>query len=793
MRATPPQGARPRERRLPVRSLPARLAIGGLAVASAVAVAVGLWAWLGTPEVDLEQGLRQRYAATHVRDMNGELLRQLPGRLASRGQPVALADISGRMVTATVYAEDQGFWRHPGVDVRAVARAAFGNATARRVVSGASTLTMQLARMARPRRRTWRAKIAELVTALRFERRYTKARLLQLYLNHAPYGGLVRGVEQASRTWLGKSARRLSWAEAAWLAVIPRSPTRLNPGRHPRAALAAQRRLLRRLHRAGEIDADTLAVALAQPVRVRAAASPFDAPHLTRWLAGAARQPQTLHTTLSAPLQRDVASLARVHARRARKHGVAHVAVVVLDTATGAVRAMVGSNAWDGSAGQVNGALALRQPGSTLKPFVYAAAFGRGRSPADVSYDIERHFVTEHGDWRPDNYGRRFHGPVRDRIALASSLNIPAVTTLERVGPASVQDLLTRLGFRRLRERPEHYGLGLALGDAEVTLLELAGAYRALVAGGRARRPYALRSVRVGAGSDVPVPRPPERAVLRPAVAWLVADVLRDARARRLGFGAGGPLDGPWNAACKTGTSKGYRDNWTVCATSEHVVAVWAGDFTGRPLRDGASGVTGAAPLAHDVLARLYGARVPSVASHPPELVRSEVCALSGARPGPHCPHRASDWTWRDQPPRAACAWHRSAGAPPTLPDELAGWSPDVQGGDGLRNGARRTGPRVMKPRPGAVYRVDAGSPVDDQGIPVVVYGPRHRRFELWVDGVRVQTVRGGEPWPLPPTPGDHVLRVVEVGGPPGAATTLSFSVEGATQADASERTRTAG
>ena len=756
---------RPRSRRVALRTWFVFVVLGGVLIGGVV---VGLRSHTWLP-ADPLQTLRDRYAATLVVDRDGEPLRLLSGPLASRGRPVPLAELGARVRTATLVAEDQRYWSHVGIDPVAVARAMWRNVRAGRVTSGASTLTQQLVRMMRPRRRTLRNKLEEALGALELERRYDKATLLAWYLNHAPYGGLTRGVEQAARGWLAKPAVDLSWAEAAWLAVLPRSPTALNPAQHPRAALVHQRRLLRRLHRLGHLDDDTLAVALSQPIVVRRGRSPFDAPHAADWLQRAhPDRPLRFETTLDVALQRQVQDLTRQHVARAAHLGVRNAAVVVLDVKDAEIRVMVGSHAWQdsNSAGTVNGALALRQPGSTLKPFIYALAFADGRAPGDTLLDIERHFSTPHGDWQPENYGRQFHGPVSARVALASSLNVPAVSLLAEVGVDRLQATLGRLGASGLTRRPQHYGLGLALGSGELSLLELAGAYGALARGGRWKPPHLLRRMVSPTGAvHVPIVTHPV-AVLDPQAAWLVGDSLRDARARRLSFPRGGPLDGPWGAACKTGTSKGYRDNWTVCFTSAHVVAVWAGDFSGRPMRDGASGLTGAAPLAHDVLAALYGAARPPPFARPPGLVQRRLCALSGAPANHACPHRTLAWSqWPATPP---CDWHHhDAGGQlrVTLPAALGPWRRATAGerevavAPAQQDRPQQAAPQLLRPHRGARYWLDSATRRSAQAVPVVVADHRSARYHLEIDGVQQPTVlRGGEPFAWQASPGRHEL-----------------------------------
>ncbi len=614
--------------------------------------------------VDPRAALVERYALTRILDRDGRVLHALTAATRARHRPLRLADVSPHLVWATLAAEDQRFWQHPGVDTLAALRALGQNLRSGRLVSGASTLTQQVCKWIAPRGRSLPAKLREAGAALSLEGALSKPEILELYLEFAPYGGLHHGAEQAAQAWLGKPAGQLSVAEAAWLAVLPRSPARLDPGRDPAAALPAQRRLLDRMFALGWIDASERQTALDQPIRIAPDPSRVRAQHLVDALPhhigqGLRARPVAVRTTLDGVLQRDVQAIAARQVLTLRARGVGNGAVVVLDNASGEVRAWVGSVGYgDGDHGGANnGALALRQPGSALKPFVYARAFEQGLSPASVLADLPAQYRTPQGTWTPGNYGGRFRGPVRARVALAASLNLPAVAVADQIGAAAILRDLHAAGITSLYADPTHYGLGIALGDGEVTLTDLTAAFAVFVRGGVWRQPTMWSAIENRDG-HTEVARPAmEHRVYSAEVAWQVASILSDPEARSLAFGRGGPLELPFWTIAKTGTSKGFRDNWSLGATTRYTVGVWVGNFDGTPMRD-VSGATGAAPILRDVLLRLQGEQASPPPARPAGLRPAQVCSLSGLAATAACGHGVREWLRPDQTP-TPCDWHQ--------------------------------------------------------------------------------------------------------------------------------------
>lgn len=573
------------------------------ALGSSLAV-IGFFTWVIAIPFPEEALSRDALTSTVVLDRSGGVLRELLSSEATRGRWVPLEAISPNLRLAIVHAEDRRFFDHAGSDFPAMVRALWLAAEHGELRSGASTITQQTVKLTLQRgaTRSLGTKLMEIVWAWRLELARSKEAILEQYLNRAPFGNQLVGVEAASRMYLGKPASQLSVAEAAFLAGLPNSPTRLNPYKHLDRALARQRWLLDLMYEREAIDELTWRTARVEPLLLLPRRGALEAPHLTT-RAGALLaplspelRPATIESTIDASLQRELERLIAAQRPPDARGGAFQAAAVVLDTRTSEVLAWVGSrDFFDRSAlGENDGVAALRQPGSALKPFVYAALFEAG-APFDTMLDDEpTSFATPDGPYRPENFDRSFHGRVAVRTALGSSLNVPAVAALERVGVPRVLTLLRTLGLRTLTEPPDHYGLGLALGNGEVRLVDLAGAYATL---GRLGLHLPVRWLR----GDSPVAIP----LLSEETCFVLLDMLADDRARGMGFGLAGPFELPYRIAAKTGTSSDYRDNVAVAVTPLHTVAIWVGNFDGRPMQR-RPGRSGAAPLLRQVVQLLY-------------------------------------------------------------------------------------------------------------------------------------------------------------------------------------------
>lgn len=736
---------------------------------------------------------RSALASLRVLDRSGGVLREVAGR---DGRNLALPKdepLPPRVVQAFLAAEDRRFGHHPGVDPLAVARAVRDNLRAGRVVSGASTLAQQLARQLVPRSRNLPGKLQEALWAVRLTLQLPSQSLLRSYLDRVALGRDLLGVEAAAQAYFGRPARALSLGQAALLAGLARAPQSGDPSLYPEAALRRTTLVLAAMQRAGAVDAEEARAAAASPWDLVATAHPFGAPHLVtdmlrrRSELGLARATEVV-TTIDVGLQRAVEEALRLELASDGRIGQA--AALVVDNATGDVLAYAGSADFQDveHEGQNDGVRALRQPGSALKPFVYGLALARGWTAASLLNDVEWHLATPGGDYVPRNYDRHVHGPVRLRAALANSYNVPAVRVADALGTERVLGLLREAGFASLSEDAAHYGVGLVLGNGDVSVWELARAYRGLARGGVLGPLRTVLSATDAQGTEVAVPRElePRRFLPKAAVA-LLTDILSDEDARAPAFGLDNALRLPFPVAAKTGTSRAYVDNWTVGFTAERTVAVWAGNFDGVPMHK-VSGISGAGPIfAHVMALAMRGI-------HPKPLVdRSlfahvRVCALSGQRAGRHCPSAVEEVFLPGTTPKEDCHMHRESGAGPARHPVLdvgvdfyawartQGW----QAGPWPDEGQGRGAAELLTPADGDEYLLEAGVPRSAQSIPVRIRPPPGvLQLELRTDDGAVLPLAAPFTGRLPARSGRHRVEVWAPGGT-AALANAEYLVRGA-------------
>jgi penicillin-binding protein 1C len=744
-----------------------------------------------------------------VVDRDGRLLREVKVGQGARVEPTRLDELSPWVVPALLAAEDARFFEHPGVDPLAAARALGQLALERRVVSGASTLTQQLARTVVPRPRTLPGKLSEMALALRIEASLSKRRILEEYVSRVEFGPNLVGIEAASRHYFQKPAAALDLAEAAALVSLPRGPSLYDPRQRPQLLERRRLRVLGRLGALGLASPAEIARAELTPVRVVAAAAPLGAEHLSfavaerfgGMAASSGEHARLLRTSLNAELQRAAERIARSAAPTLARHSGDAISLLVLDNASGDVLAYVGSPGYFDveRLGANDGVVAKRQPGSALKPFVYAAAMNDlGYTPATLLPDLPRDFLVPGGSFAPRNYDQRFRGPVLLRQALGSSLNLPALEVSSCLGPPRLLATLHRFGFASLDRNAEHYGVGLALGDGEVTLLELVTAYSALARGGELLAPRLVLS-RSGPGGEAAMPaKEPPRRVLRPELAALLTDMLADDAARAAGFGRDSVLTFPFAVAAKTGTSKGFRDNWALGYTREVTVGVWVGNFDGAPLRD-ASGITAAGPAFHELMLVAMQGREPAPLFDPELLGRAEICALSGKAPGAYC--RA----WRVErfeighAPSESCDIHVEAhvdaagrevdpscgGSRQILeryPDQYLAWARQAGrplSGDHVSpacppRAPEAASPRITFPRDDQTFALDPDGPTRQEIVLTAASSAASLRF--LIDGKPTPSLAPPFRFPLRLTPGSHTVEAQSQNGTVSPAITFQVA-----------------
>jgi penicillin-binding protein 1C len=642
-----------------------------------------------------------QFETTRIFDRNGNLLYEILDPNAGRRTFIPLKNISPYLVAATIATEDKGFYSHPGFDLTAIFRAFWQNYQSGETVSGASTITQQLARslLFSPEERveqTYDRKLREAILASEITRRYSKDQILELYLNEIFYGNLAYGIEAAAETYFNTTADQLTIGQAAFLAGLPQTPAVYDIYTNPEAVFSRMEDVLVLMYQASQ-DQDCIYVSnstqrvCVDPVIVVGALDeikqyPFSPPvysqrypHWVNFVRSQLEQqydPQTIYrsgfrvyTTLDPALQDAAQNAISQQVQSMVANRAVGGALVAIRPATGEILAMVGSPDFysEAASGQVNMANSPRQPGSSMKPLTYTAAFEKGWTPATLIWDVPTEFSPSglpndpSPPYVPVNYDGRFHGPVTVRSALANSYNIPAVKTLYFVGindnPETNQqdgfiNFARRMGITTL-ERGD-YGLSLTLGGGEVTLLELTGAYATYANMGRRVPPAAILRILDSAGNEVYSYQPPGgEQVIRPEHAYLISSILADNDARAPAFGANSVLRLPFTASVKTGTTNDFRDNWTLGYTPDIAIGVWIGNPDYTPMVN-TSGLSGAAPVWASVMQaaiqQVAGGN-PSPFQRPPGLVDQIICAVSGTLPSQWCPQQRSETFAADQPP----------------------------------------------------------------------------------------------------------------------------------------------
>ncbi len=635
--------------------------------------------------------------------------------------------IPGLLRQAFIVSEDQRFFEHRGVDWLARAHAFFQNLAALRPLRGASTISEQVVRLWHDRPRTLWSRWLEGLEARRLEIRFSKADILEFYLNQVPYGRRRRGVAQAAGLFFDRDLHSLTTAETLALAVMVRAPGRLDPQQAAERLRRSVVQLAARLVRKGILPAGPLARLRLEPASASRTGSAVEAEHFVRHLlARIPAEPDSsrIRSTLDAVLQQKVQRILDERLRDLEGWDVAHGATLVLDHRSGEVLAWVNGarNPGEDPRSWFDAVLTPRQPGSALKPFLYAMALERGWTAATLVEDGPLSQAVGEGIHTYHNYSRRHHGWLRVREALGNSLNTPAVRTVRFVGVDRFLERLHDLGIESLSRPPEHYGEGLALGNGEVTLLELARAY-AVLAGGGILSP--LRWFAEGGR-----PGSPPRRIFSPEVSRLIAHILSDPEARRLEFGASGVLSFPCQTAVKTGTSSDHRDAWAMGFNDRYTIGVWMGNLD-RRATNGLSGTLGPALVLRSVFAELdrYRTRAPLVMS--PGLRPLAICRDSGLAADAGCP-RLTEWFMAGTEPRCAAA---------PLGSRPAVW--------------------LLRPTPGLELARDPR--LDDRREALLFELsslPPGATAEWYVDGSRLATTQAARfLWPL--QPGEHVARVI--------------------------------
>jgi penicillin-binding protein 1C len=788
------------------------------------------WLFAGLPDI-AALGSQVPTPSIRIVDRAGRPLYDIIDQEVGRNTVLPLQAIPLALRQATIATEDKSFYDNPGIDALGLLRALWTNTQSGQVVSGGSTITQQVVRnllLSSDERAqiTIRRKLREMLLAWQVTRRYDKDEILALYLNQSYYGGMAYGVEAVAQTYFGKSATDLTLAESALIAGLPQAPALYNPFISPEAAEARQAVVLDLMVRQGYITPAERDLAEREPLQLAATPYPVLAPHFVTMVQAELDKQltqETLHaaggvtvrTTLDLNWQQHAERIIREQIELLNNprnggpgHAAKNAALVALHPQTGELLALVGNVDYfdEEHQGAINMALTPRQPGSSLKPIVYAAGMSpssnippvggeRGGvpfTPATRFHDVRTVFITHESDpYVPVNFSRQEHGPVLLRQALASSLNIPAVIALHKVGVAAAMRQATLMGIGTLDD-PDEVDLSFALGGGPVRLFDLTAAYAAFANGGSRLTPSLILDV-TGAQGNLLYEAEPARLVrvLDERVAWLISDILSDDKARILSFGQDSILNIGRTAAVKTGTTNDFHDNWTVGYTPDVVVGAWVGNADNTPMF-GVTGVSGAGPIWHNFMRAVLAGTPDKPFPRPEGLVQAGVCTLSGLLPSQVCPFRRLEWFIEGTEPQAIDTFYhrveidKNSGlladetTPPeqiipelalALPLELHPWA-RAEGllllddlllastGTSTALSAGAPSLHLVSPDPNTKYRLTTAVPLATQKLPVEVAAPASlQTITLWLDDEPLATLTSPPYriwWPL--APGVHTM-----------------------------------
>ena len=726
-----------------------------------------------------------RPSSSAVYDRDGDLLRIYTSE--DQGGMLRLSvkfdELPQHLIDGLVAFEDRRFYQHIGLDPIALLRATWSNLKARRVVSGASTITMQVARMLNRKPRTLSAKIQEVIHAIQLELQYSKPEILEIYFNLAPYGGNIEGVAAASEIYFGKSVSRLSLDEAATLVAIPNQPNRLRPDRNPKALKSRRNTVLQRMKRNRQISKEEYQSAIVLPIHARRRALPIKAPHFTEWLKSM-KPGQRLYSTLDYSMQTRVERMLSEHLQQYDQDQISNGAVVVLDNERNEILAYVGSNDFSNvrESGQVDGVRSLRSPGSTLKPFIYALAFESGLiGKTTLLKDIPVTFP----DWSPKNFDGEFQGLVPADLALTSSLNIPPISLLQDYGLERFLTFLQSAGISSVENTSGRYGLSIILGGCEVRLLDLVSAYSMLARGGK----YLPPQVYLRPDKSLPTPK----KVLTKESSYLTSEILTNVV--RPDFpDLWQEMASAGKVSWKTGTSYARRDAWSIGYNQKYTVGVWLGNFDGRGTPELVGGRT-AAPL----LFKFFDSLAPENRkwiSQPNTMQTRKVCALSGKAPTSACNHIRVENAVSSSSRIDTCDIHKNyhvdvetgfrlcsrcrverdfksevyavapSGVGPWLKKSGYSWKVPPTHNPYCQHGISGQQPTIHKPSSGDHFVLRPGIPAEHQEIALHASAEGGRGKIYWfLNGRFVAESQSGNTSMLPPTEGRHELMAVDSEG----------------------------
>ncbi len=704
-----------------------------------------------------------------MKDRNG-----LDIRAYSSGETydwMSLSEMPPELVQMIILAEDKHFYSHHGIDLVSTFRSTWQNLKAMKVVSGASTISQQVYRQGFKIDRGLGGKVKTILGAIKLEQNYSKKRILETYLNTLPYAYQLVGVKRAGEVFFGKDLHLLSLSEMATLAVLPRSPSGL---RGRREDLLKTRNMI--LDQFGKINStDSLEIGLAKkiPVEFLHDTSGWDNYHYAESLRS---HPEFSHyiakhgrveTTLDLYLQKEAHEILRSHLFHLKKFDVHHGALIVIQNQTGDVLAYVGSHDIKEKGGQYDALKILRQPGSALKPLTYALSLMKGKKLSDVLPDIPSYYKTGLGQFLPRNYDQNYSGPRLMREALANSLNLPAVALADEIGVTDLYQFYKGMGLT-LPKEASHYGVGMTLGNVEISPLELAQVYTAFANGGERMEARFFKEEEIKKHSTP----------LTKEASYLISDVLADKVARREEFGESNPFDLPFSLSVKTGTSTDFRDNWVVGYNRDYTIVVWVGNTDQKPMKR-VSGITGAGPVLRDVAKFLSRRTLMKPVQKLVEVETIPICSFSGKLPGQHCQHKKTELFVKGSLPTETCEWHQEIlvrdcsqeghekritiallpdAYQPWLKDH-PDWSVEHQVNEQCLNPEKtyqtvaslnETETKIMKPLSGSIYAIDPNIPRPMQKLKIEISRFHHVKHVNWkMNGKTLDPKTPAIDWPM--------------------------------------------
>ena len=603
-----------------------------------------------------------------IYDCNGILLRK---GLSTKGyyySPVKLDELPDFLKDALLIAEDKRFYFHAGIDLPSLFAAFIRNIFYKNRKYGASTINMQIARNVHNLSRNIFSKLYEMWLAIRLDVSYSKDELMEIYFNTIPFGKQIIGVRAAARIYFDKEPMMLSKGECAFLIALLKYPTYIKEKRHIKKILIRQKYILKKLYHVNVISKASFEIAAGENINPKLKKGNYLAPHFTDFIIKYVKRHYKdnleriakIYTTFDYNIYLNAYKKAKYAISTLTDKRAGNASVIVIDNRNASLLAMVGSVNYftDENSGQVNGTTALRSPGSTLKPFVYATGIDEGLfTAATVIPDIKTYIRAVSGDYTPINDNRDFRGPITLRKALGCSYNIPAARAIEAVSVSRVLSRLRKAGFSALRKKASHYGASLALGGADVSLFQLARAYAAFANNGVFREVKVINKVVDINGKDITLgSRNREKRIFSKQTSFIISNILSDNDARQDNFTLMSPLNLPFYCAAKTGTSKGFRNNWTLGYSKNYTVGVWVGNFNNTPMR-GLGGVAGAGNIFRHIMLSLendYNFR-PDV---PKNIVKRMICSKSGLLATSDCDNKIAEYFIKGSEPVKKCNIH---------------------------------------------------------------------------------------------------------------------------------------